>query len=62
MNDASAGGQARLGLLMQIVGLALLPAAVFYGFRNDDIWSELTIATMGIALLMMGKNLRHRDR
>ena len=47
-----------LGLLLQIVGLALLPAAVFYGLSHDDIWSELVIATMGLALLMMGRNLR----
>ena len=54
----AAGGRAMLGLLLQIVGLALLPAAVFYGLSHDDIWSELVIATMGLALLMMGRNLR----
>jgi len=55
---ASDGGRARIGLLLQVVGLALLPAAVFYGFQKNDIWSEIVIATMGVALLMMGKNLR----
>ena len=54
----AAGGRAMLGLLLQIVGLALLPAAVFYGLSHDDIWSELLIATMGLALLMMGRNMR----
>ncbi len=55
---ASDAGRARIGLLLQIVGLALLPAAVFYGLQKNDIWSEIVIATMGVALLMMGKNLR----
>jgi len=62
MRDAAAGGRARLGLLLQVIGLTLLPAAVFYGFQNDDIWSELIIATMGVALVMMGRNLRTDQR
>jgi hypothetical protein len=62
VRDAAAGGRARLGLLLQVVGLAFLPAAVFYGFRHDDIWSELIIATMGIALVMIGRNMRVDQR
>jgi hypothetical protein len=58
MKEGAAGGRAVVGLLLQIVGLALLPAAVFYGLKHDDIWSELVIATMGIALLIMGRNMR----
>ena len=54
----SDGGRAWLGLLLQVVGLALFPAAIVYDLSKDDLWSALIIATMGMAFLMMGRNLR----
>jgi hypothetical protein len=45
-------------MLLQVIGLALLPAAVWYGISHDDIYSELVLAAMGVALLMIGRNLR----
>ncbi len=51
-------GRVALGMLLQAVGLALLPAAVWYGMSHNDIYAELLLAGVGIALIMMGRNLR----
>lgn len=51
-------GRVALGMLLQVVGLALLPAAVWYGVSHDDLYSELILAAMGVALIMIGRNLR----
>ena len=47
-----------LGTGFQVLGLALLPAAVWYGISRDDIYSELVLAAMGVACLMIGRSLR----
>ena len=52
------GGRVALGMLLQVVGLALLPAAVWYGISHDDLYSEMILAGMGVALLVIGRNLR----
>ena len=52
------GGRVALGMLLQVVGLALLPAAVWYGISHDDLYSEMILAGMGVALLLIGRNLR----
>lgn len=51
-------GRVALGMLLQVVGLALLPAAVWYGISHDDLYSEMILAGMGVALLLIGRNLR----
>ena len=54
----STGGRVALGMLLQVVGLSLLPAAVWYGISHDDLYSEMILAGMGVALLLIGRNLR----
>ena len=58
MTTPVATGRARIGLLLQVVGLVLMPVAVVYDFRTGDLYSTLILATMGLALLLMGRHLR----
>ncbi len=48
----------RAGTLLQLTGLILLPVAVVFGLRGGDIFTELLLATGGVALLLMGRSLR----
>ena len=48
----------KLGGAIQLAGLVALPLAVVYGLQGGDIFSELLIATAGVAILLIGRSMR----
>ena len=58
MSGAPASGRARIGMLLQVAGRVLMPVAVLYDLRTGALYSTLILATMGLALLLMGRHLR----
>ena len=50
-------GKLAAGKALQVLGLLILPAAFVYGVQGGDLYQELVLFAMGIALLMMGRSL-----
>ena len=47
-----------LGMLLQVVGLLLLPVAVIQGMQQGDLYQELLLFGMGVGAFLVGRALR----